>query len=830
MYLILKNLTENDEWFSYLLCKKPGNIFEKENIKGFYENDSEYKILGNINSKKMLKILRDRNEESYVNYQYEGVTPYILNAMYDCLRSAISCSYTQEEKLQQEALKVRKLECTIGPFLNDVDNVKNLFASFSLECEAKETETKVAHSFIIKSDTNTLSSFLQKIFILSMFLTFKYRLFEIQTGQVEKFIRLSENWFEKNEYTKSIIKTLAANSKSLQEKFIEGLIDEEDQEEVKDLLYIDFKSKHSIRHDFIVKTISDFSKDVLTIIDYGCSTGQLSSFLSKRLKETSKDFNIYAYDISDKAHKKFSFNKRVHFYQMNLLFPNYDIIPRNPDFLILSEIIEHFDEEDRKFLYKTIIEQINPKTVIITTPNKEYNKVLGMDDSAVREPHHIIEFTPQQYEEEVVKTFVDSNYESLSCSFNEDMTFVEINEELCGLSLISIFYNRNPNRKIKVEKNDMYSTYYLPISNYELRAKEFSNGFSSRAFIENGNNIFYMAPTVPPVDYNEEYPDYLEHPSSVIKYYKDRGINSLVCEDKYMGSRAHICIFKSEEVQRVYGYKSKIIINTRNGNPFFDKDSKYLDEFYDSIYPNLDYDVTILDCEMMPWSLKAKGMIDYKFLGIGEASAINRKVNTDMNIKNAENFLESLSPYIKEEEPYCRVFGILALGDYNGKNFEWINGTQLDNLTKMNYIYKMCCSKFLPVNYDFIDLDDEDSCNAEIKKWKWYTENGGEGRVYKPINPRQFAKNGFMIQPMLKVRGRPYLHIVYGIDYLEEENFEIIKRRNIKQKRLCAIQETEISDIMLRSFMHKKFDMCKKFVGGFIGSENVSFGNIDKTL
>ncbi len=45
------------------------------------------------------------------------------------------------------------------------------------------------------------------------------------------------------------------------------------------------------------------------------------------------------------------------------------------------------------------------------------------------------------------------------------------------------------------------------------------------------------------------------------------------------------------------------------------------------------------------------------------------------------------------------------------------------------------------------------------------TEDGHEGIVIKP--ERFLMKNrDKMIQPAIKVRGRKYLHIIYGMDYL----------------------------------------------------------------
>jgi len=833
MFLILKDKTDDNK-FSYLLCKNPANTYDRDTVKGKYIDNFIYQITCNADSKKMLSTLKDRNEESYVSYQYEGVTPINLNNIFGaCLRSALTMNYPDKD-ITDIASKPRDLECIIGPFICNKKQYINTLNSFNLSVSVQE-EKSVATSFKINSNLDTLSSFLQKIFILSMYFTFKYNLFPVQMSQIEKYIAMSKSWFEKNEFSKYIIRIFSNNRKDIEKKMCDNLItDTEDNQEVKDQLYIDYMTLHQVRHNFITKTISELvdDKEFTTIVDYGCANGKLSLKLNDELKKLDKKFEIYSYDANDKAKEKLERVKHVHFYQMNLLVPNFNIIPINIDILILSEIIEHFDASDRQFILFKIVEVLNPKIIILTTPNGEYNKILGVPDGEMREKSHKIEFIQSQYKSEIRDYFVANNYEALDYIINEnkEIEFTE-DENLTGATFITGFNNKDWNRKLSSRSSDAYASYYLPISDYSIAPAEFANGYSAKSFMFN-KNIFYMAPTVPPVEYDRVYSDYLEHPMSAFQYFQDRGINTIVGENKYMGSRAHVLLFKTIDIAHQHGFNKCISIITRNGNEFFFKDEeKHIeDEFYNSI--ELKYDVTVLDCEMMPWKLKASNLIDTKFLGVGEASVMNRQYCRDLSLANSLEFIKALNPYIQDSEPYCRIFGILALGTVNGRNTEWIMGTSIDNIRKQYMIGEICgtSTKFLPVEYSVIELNESDSIDKEVDYWKHYTENGGEGRVYKPVYPRNYTSNGYMIQPMLKVRGRPYLRIIYSQDYLEPSNFAIVCNRSIKKKRIQAIQETELSDIILKSFLNKRDGITRKLVAGFIGTENVNFGNVDKTL
>ena len=46
-----------------------------------------------------------------------------------------------------------------------------------------------------------------------------------------------------------------------------------------------------------------------------------------------------------------------------------------------------------------------------------------------------------------------------------------------------------------------------------------------------------------------------------------------------------------------------------------------------------------------------------------------------------------------------------------------------------------------------------------------------------------------LVQPGLKVRGREYLRIIYGPDYLAEHNLTRLRDRNLGKKRSLALRE-----------------------------------------
>ena len=87
-----------------------------------------------------------------------------------------------------------------------------------------------------------------------------------------------------------------------------------------------------------------------------------------------------------------------------------------------------------------------------------------------------------------------------------------------------------------------------------------------------------------------------------------------------------------------------------------------------------------------------------------------------------------------------------------------------------------------------IDLADVAQVEVATRWWLDLTAAGGEGMVVKPFETLTQGRR-FMAQPALKVRGREYLRIIYGPDYLMPENLARLNRRAVGAKRGLAARE-----------------------------------------
>jgi hypothetical protein len=91
-----------------------------------------------------------------------------------------------------------------------------------------------------------------------------------------------------------------------------------------------------------------------------------------------------------------------------------------------------------------------------------------------------------------------------------------------------------------------------------------------------------------------------------------------------------------------------------------------------------------------------------------------------------------------------------------------------------------------PTRHVALDPGDGAAAQAAVTWWEELTAGGGEGMVVKPMTSPWRAAKG-LVQPGLKVRGRDYLRITYGPDYLD--HLAELKQRHLAAKRSLALRE-----------------------------------------
>ncbi|WP_341267909.1 polynucleotide kinase-phosphatase [Gordonia malaquae] len=326
--------------------------------------------------------------------------------------------------------------------------------------------------------------------------------------------------------------------------------------------------------------------------------------------------------------------------------------------------------------------------------------------------------------------------------------------------------------------------------------------------------LVYLPPTMSPAA-TSTIDGFLEHPQQAFDDYLGWGVQRVVCEEKHMGSRAIAVIARDPAVAaRRFGVTdgSSGAVYTRTGRSFFDDTSALVDELRDAVAPlfsSLESDWLVLDCEVLPWSAKALGLITSQYASVG-AAAINalpavgdllgraaargldvaeptERVSTRLD--NARAFRDAYAAYCESGEQTIRVapFQILAADGRllaETQSHEW----HMAELGRLDH------PLIVPTRHRTVDLTSESDREEAVRWWTELTSAGGEGMVVKPtdlVSPR--------VQPGLKVRGREYLRIIYGPDYTD--SLDALRSRGLGRKRSLATREHGLGLDALSAFV-----------------------------
>lgn len=145
---------------------------------------------------------------------------------------------------------------------------------------------------------------------------------------------------------------------------------------------------HTDRLQFIRNNI-DFSN---TILDYGCGEFRATRFMAKKV--TGK---VYSYDLEDYSELHEKFQKRYAF-EWEFVKSLEDVPKTEPLSVVMAEVVEHNELKDIETQIKTLCKKWNVKQLIITTPNRDFNKHY-FDSDEFRHDDHKWEMTCDEFTE-----------------------------------------------------------------------------------------------------------------------------------------------------------------------------------------------------------------------------------------------------------------------------------------------------------------------------------------------------------------------------------------------------------------------------------------------
>ncbi|MFI6039921.1 polynucleotide kinase-phosphatase [Streptomyces sp. NPDC051315] len=328
----------------------------------------------------------------------------------------------------------------------------------------------------------------------------------------------------------------------------------------------------------------------------------------------------------------------------------------------------------------------------------------------------------------------------------------------------------------------------------------------------------YLPPTMAPTA-TSHVEGYLEHPAEAFAQYAADGVARVVCEEKHMGSRAVALVCRdAEAARRRFGVDGPTgSLYTRTGRPFFD-DGTVTEEILGRVraavgeaglWDELGTDWLLLDAELMPWSLKASGLLRSQYAAVGAASgaafpgalaalegAAARGVDVSDLLSRQRERSADAAAFTAAYRRYCWTtdgldgvrlapFQILAV---QGRSLAALPHDEqlslLDRLVEHDSTGLLQTTRRL-----YVDTADPESVRAGVDWWLEMTGRGGEGMVVKPLGALVRGSEGRLVQPGIKCRGREYLRIIYGPEYTRPDNLTRLRGRFLNHKRSLAIRE-----------------------------------------
>ncbi len=341
--------------------------------------------------------------------------------------------------------------------------------------------------------------------------------------------------------------------------------------------------------------------------------------------------------------------------------------------------------------------------------------------------------------------------------------------------------------------------------------------------------LIYLPPTMAPAPTAPEGP-YLEHPRQALDYFAEEGVETLVAEEKHMGSRALAVVARDVDAARArFGVADgkQGVIYTRTGRPFFndpEREAALVARIAGAatkagLWDALSTDWMLLDAELMPWSAKAQALLRHQYgptataaaasaealsEALGDAGALAEHADMQAFLDRgarrrdaAERFERVIKGYCWEAEDLEALrfapFHLLAVEGrvFDSEPHTW-HMRQIETLAAGDPVLQ-------PTIWRQIKTGDATAEADLVAWWTRHTEAGGEGMVLKPLAFRPEGR----AQPAMKVRGRDYLRIIYGPDYDAPEAVEKLRRRGLRRKWSLALREFALGLEGLHRFVER---------------------------
>lgn len=359
-------------------------------------------------------LVRGRGEGEGIKDQYVNDRPYAASsflsvALNKAFRSAMAGVSRERQELADQVIPLKIIVAPLPAPQGDL--LERLFAPLGWRVEAKRVNHAMGPSRYVElhlSGDLRLAEALSHLYVLVPALDAEKH-YWVGTDEVDKLVAKAGAWLSTHPEREIIAQRYLRNRRSLAraalmqlvpDMEVEGTIEGEAPLPREEALEAPLRL-HDRRLDTIAALLK--SSGARSVVDLGCGEGRL---LQRLVKDSSFE-RLIGLDASMRALERANDRLKLGFVggppqeRVQLLhgaLTYRDARWSGVDAAALVEVIEHLDEDRLPALADAVFGVAQPKTVIVTTPNADYNALFeDLPAGQFRHPDHRFEFTRAQF-------------------------------------------------------------------------------------------------------------------------------------------------------------------------------------------------------------------------------------------------------------------------------------------------------------------------------------------------------------------------------------------------------------------------------------------------
>ena len=397
---------------SFLLHKHPARLHSQPISFGlahaFYPRPTKVALLIEIDP---LSLTRRGGADTFALKPYVNDRSYVAGsflsvALNQMFRTAVAARCNKRPELISTPMKLEAVIPTL-PVRGGDRLLRSLFEPLGYQVEARRLPLDEkfpdwgdsAYFHCKLKIVSPLFTLLRHLYILLPVLD-NEKHYWVGEGEIEKLLENGQQWLAEHPLCELIVSRYLKHQKGLARQALDVLAsddsprDQEAEETVEEKLGL-----HQQRLEAVVEVL--LKSGAVRVADLGCGEGKLL----RRLLKHPQFSQILAMDVSmdplrragqslERQHE--SKRQRVELFQGSLLYTD----PRlqEVEAACLVEVIEHLEPDRLSRVAHNLFHRIRPRTLVITTPNREYNALWeSLPAGNFRHPDHRFEWTRQEF-------------------------------------------------------------------------------------------------------------------------------------------------------------------------------------------------------------------------------------------------------------------------------------------------------------------------------------------------------------------------------------------------------------------------------------------------